>query len=67
MQEFLTTKQVAAMADRSGDAVRVAVRLGRLVPVGRTSGGVALFTRAQAQEWARTRTHRATQRAEAGR
>lgn len=53
--EFLTASVLARMAEESVDSVRLAIRRGRLIPAARTDGGVSLFTRLQAEAWAKTR------------
>lgn len=53
--EYLTASVVARMSAESVDAVRLAVRRGRLIPAARTEGGVSLFTREQAEAWVKTR------------
>jgi DNA-binding transcriptional MerR regulator len=52
-KEFVTATRLGHMADISADAVRHLIRTGRLVPTARTESGSALFTREQAERWAK--------------
>jgi len=54
-QRLITTSVVARMAEESVENVRLAIRRGRLLPAARTESGIALFTQAQGEAWAKTR------------
>lgn len=56
MERFISTGELARLAQKSAEGIRYDIRAGKLVPDARTAGGAALFRREHAERWVAERT-----------